>query len=198
MARAKGTVKKAFYEVSVPLTSSKIVVYGESPESFNGKVITLDLTRSLKGKSLELKCRLKTEGGKILGDPTGIELVGSYIRRMMRKSSDYVEDSFGVECKDMKAIVKPFMITRNRVSRAVRNTLRNEARKYIESHFKSRSARELFSEITANKVQREMSLKLKKVYPLALCEIRAFKLLTGQSAVAKEDRVEEKPAEEGK
>ena len=96
---------------------------------------------------------------------------------MMRRGSDYVEDSFEVECKDAKAVVKPFMITRNRVSRAVRNALRIETKKYLEGYSKTRSAKEFFTEITTNKIQRDLSFKLKKIYPLALCEIRMFKLL---------------------
>jgi len=176
MAKSKKNVKKSFYDVSAPLTSAKISLYGESPEALTGRTVKLDLTRSLKGKSLELIFRIVSENNALVGVPVSIELAGSYIRRMMRKGSDYVEDSFIAETKEGNVIVKPFMITRNRVSRAVRNELRKEAKKYLEAHFKTRTIRELFTEITTNKIQRELSFKLKKIYPLALCEIRAFKI----------------------
>jgi ribosomal protein S3AE len=185
MAKSKGNIKKGFFEVAVPMTSSKVALYGESPESLNGRVVKLDLTRSLKGKSLELKFKVKTENGMLVGEPMGVELAGSYIRRMMRKGVDYVEDSFVVECKDCKAVVKPFMITRNRVSRGIRNSLRIETKKHLEAQFKGRTAKEIFSEIMANKIQRELSFKLKKVYPLALCEIRVFKLIEENVALTK-------------
>ena len=34
-----------------------------------------------------------------------------------------------------------------------------------------------FNEIITNKIQKELSLKIKKIYPLALCEIRRFEVL---------------------
>lgn len=177
MVKSKKNVKKGFFEVNVPLTSTKISLYGESLEQLNGRVIRLDLTRSLKGKSLEVKFKVKLDKDKLVGEPVSVELFQSYIRRMMRKGVDYVEDSFIVECKDVSALVKPFMITRNRVSREVRKTLRNEAKKFLVNHLKSRTSEEIFSEISANRIQKELSLKLKKVYPLALCEIRHFSLI---------------------
>lgn len=177
MAKSKKNIKKGFFEVSVPLTSTKISLYGESVEQLEGRVIRLDLTRSLKGKSLEVKFKVKLQDGKLIGEPISVELFQSYVRRMMRKGVDYVEDSFMVECKDVKALVKPFLITRNRVSREVRKTLRNEANKFLMSHLKARTAEEIFSEISANKIQKELSFKLKKIYPLALCEIRHFSIV---------------------
>lgn len=171
MAQIKGA-KKKFFEVKVPLTSTKVHVYGSSPEELEGRVVRIDMTRSLRGKNLEMKAKLKNVNGAIEGTPISLEIMQSYIRRSVRKGTDYVEDSFEVDCKDAKLRIKPFMITRKRVSRAVRNALREGAKKHLESHVKVRTAEEIFSEITSNKIQKEISLKLKKVYPLALCEIR--------------------------
>ena len=177
MAKSKKNVKHGFFEVTVPLTSTKISLYGESLEQLDGQVVKLDLTRSLKGKSLEVRYKVSLDNGKLVGKPISLVLFQSYVRRMMRKGVDYVEDSFISECKDCRAIVKVFLITRNRVSRAVRKALRNESKKILVAHLKSRNVEEMFSEITANKIQKEMSLKLKKVYPLALCEIRHFEIV---------------------
>lgn len=176
MADAKKIIKKGFFEVKVPMTATKIHLYGDSIDDLNGKVIKLDLTRNLRGKSLELRLKVKKEADGLVGDPISLELIGSYVRRMMRTGIDYVEDSFIAESKDSKVIVKPFMITRNKVSRAIRNELRNLAKKHLEGYFKTRSTKEIFTEITTNKIQKELSLKLKKIYPLALCEIRMFKI----------------------
>lgn len=178
MAKSGKNIKKAFFEVVAPLTSAKVSIYGESAEALVGRVVTLDLTRSLKGKSLELKFRVKNGENGLIGEPMSLVLAGSYIRRMIRKGIDYVEDSFKSDCKDSKVEAKIFIITRNKVSRAVRNHIRVEARKIVESYLKGRTTKEVFSEITANKIQREMSLKLKKIYPLALCEINSFKLVS--------------------
>jgi ribosomal protein S3AE len=176
-AKSKKGVKKTFFEVSAPITSTKIQLYTTSAEDLDGKTIKLDLTKILRGKSLELKLRIKTSEGKIQADPESIELMNAYIRRVMRKGTDYCEDSFETECRDYIVRVKPLLIARKRVSRAILKALRDSAKKTLEAHIKTRSAKEIFQEITTNKLQKQLSLKLKKIYPLALCEIRMFKII---------------------
>jgi len=158
------------------LTSTNIQLYSPSKEALIGKIIKLDLTRSLKGKSLELKLRIKKDGEALSAEPESVILVNSYIKKVMRKGTDYVEDSFETECKDCTARIKPFLITRKRVSRVVLKALREEAKKYLLAYTKTRTSKEIFSDIISNKIQKQLSLKLKKIYPLALCEIRVFKI----------------------
>jgi ribosomal protein S3AE len=175
--KAKKNVKKQFFDVKSSLTNIRIQLYGASAKELADRAVTLDLTRSLRGKNLVLKLKTKLEGESLVAEPVSLILVGSYIRRMMRTGTDYVEDSFETAARDVSVRVKTFMITRNKVSRAVRNELRVEAKKFLEAHLKARTAKEIFLEIMANKLQRELSLKLKKVYPLALCEIRHFEIV---------------------
>lgn len=185
-------VKKGFFEVSAPFTSARIALYASEIAELDGKVVSLDLTRSLRGKSFVMEIKIRVDGDKLVGEPVALELAGSYIRRMMRTGTDYVEDSFEAECKDGKARVKPFMITRNKVSRAIRKDLRITAREFLQGYARTRNAREIFSDLMANKIQRELSFKLKKIYPLALCEIRVFELLGKQSGVKPVEKKEAK------
>ena len=175
--KAKRGAKKSFYEVKAPLTAAKIHLYSTGLEELDGRIVKLDLSKSLRGKAFELKLKVEVEGEDLEGVPVSLALAGSYIRRVMRRGTDYVEDSFESECRDSKAKVKPFFITRHKVSRAVRRALRNLARKELGSYLKTRTSREIFSEIMANKLQRQLSIKLRKIYPLALCEIRVFEIL---------------------
>lgn len=177
MAKAKKNTKKQFFEVAAPMTSTKISLYAASPEELDGKIVIIDLTRSLRGRSFVMKMRVKFEDDKLSAEPVSLNLVSSYIRRVFRKGVDYVEDSFEVECRDGKAVMKPFMLTRNKVSREVRKKIRNNAREYLLGYAKTRERKELISDIISNKLQKELSFKIKKIYPLALCEIRVFKIL---------------------
>ncbi|MBI2451460.1 hypothetical protein HYV50_00100 [Candidatus Pacearchaeota archaeon] len=174
---SKKNIKKTFHEVTAPLTAEKIYLYATNKEDLINKTIKLDLTKKLRGKSLELKLRIKKEGEKLLGTPESIELAGAYIRRAMHKGIDYVEDSFEIECKDCFVRIKPLLLTRKRVSRSVLKALRENTKKNIESLIKTRFSQEIFSDIITNKLQKQLSLKLKKIYPLALCEIRIFQIL---------------------
>ena len=187
----KKLIKKKFFEVPVPLTAAKVKLYAINAEELDNKIITLDMTKSLKGKNVELKARVSHKEGKTESELISLVLLPSYIRRIMRRGIDYVEDSFKTSCKDAEMIIKPFMITRNHVSRTVRKEIRNTARKFIESHARIKNSRELFSEIMTNKLQKAISLKVKKVYPLAFCEIRWIEII-GPAKKDKEDSQEVK------
>ena len=175
--KTKKGIKKDFFEVSAPLVTTKIFLYAAGKKELEGKIVKIDLTKALRGKSLELSLRVKSSGENLIGDPEKIELVKSYILKVMRKGIDYVEDSFEVECRDCFARIKPFLLTRKRVSREILKALRNETKEFLISQLKIRASSELFSDIISNKIQKQLSLKLKKIYPLALCEIRIFEVL---------------------
>lgn len=175
--RRKRGARKKFFEADIPLTATKVHLYGYSPEELEGNIVKLDLSKNLRGKNLELRTKIILKNEKLTGELLSLKLMPIYIRKIMRRGTDYVEDSFLIECKDAKLRVKPFMITRKRVSRAVQRAIRNNARKHLESKIKARTYEEIFSEIMAGKLQKDLSLKIKKTYPLALCEIRIIEIL---------------------
>ncbi len=184
MVKNKKLQKKSFFDIESSVTASKISLYAASAEELVGRIVTLDLTRNLRGKAFELKIKLEMKEGKLIGEPVSLGLVGSYIRRMMRKGSDYVEDSFSTASKDGIMVIKPFLITRHKVSREVRKSLRNATKEHLISHAATRTSRELFNETMSNKIQKDLSIKLKKIYPLALCEIRTLELVPPKKNVS--------------
>jgi len=164
--------KKKFFEIELPLINEKIELISANEEGLGGRSVKIDLTRRLRGKSLEAIFKIIYEQGKIIVKPSRLTLFGYFIRRMMRKSISYVEDSFDVKCKNATLKIKPFMITRQKVSKSVLNAVRVKAREEIQAEAKEKDYEEIFSDILQNKFQRNLSLKLKKIYPLVFCEIR--------------------------
>ncbi len=186
--KVKKGAKKSFYDVEVPMTSVPVQLYSVDKESLEGKNVVIDLTRSLRGKNLLLHMKLILKDDKLIGVPFKIVMVGSNAARIVRKGTDYSEDSFAVNCKDKNVRMKFLLVTKKRVSRTIRNILRQNARKYFEDYLKSRTAEEVFTDITTNKVQKGLGLKLKKIYPLSASEVRWFEVLG--------DKTEEKKVEE--
>ena len=168
--------KKKFFEVEVPLTNSSVEILAYNIQDLANKTIKLDLTRQLRGKSIEVVFQIRIENNKAIAEPKKLTLLSFFIRRMLRRGISYVEDSFSAECKDASLRVKPFLITRKRVSRRVRKSLGEEAKNWLQDYIKEKSYRDIFSDIVGNRLQRSLSLKLKKIYPLALCEIRVLKV----------------------
>jgi ribosomal protein S3AE len=164
--------KKKFFEVEVPIVRQKLKLLAYTIEQLDNRTIKLDLTRILRGQSVEALVKIKLKDNQLEGKILRLCVLGFFIRRMMRKSISYVEDSFSCECLDSELKIKPFLITRKKVTRAVRNALRVEAKKYLQEYAKEKSTEEIFSEIIAGRLQKSLSIKLKKIYPLALCEIR--------------------------
>lgn len=182
------TEKKKFLQVQVPLINREIELVGTGNESLSNRFVKLDLTPDLRGKSLELKMEIKLKDGKPTGEAKEIYLMGYFIRRMMRKGTDYVEDSFLANCSDHRIRIKPFLITRKRVSRAVRNALRVAAKEFLISYVKEKSFENLVLDIINNKMQKELNAKLKKVYPLGLCEIRFLGIEDQKGYIEKKEK----------
>ncbi|RMD67752.1 hypothetical protein D6817_00565 [Candidatus Pacearchaeota archaeon] len=177
----KKGAKKVFYEVHAPLTSERVELLSDDPEKLVGRKVLLDLTKSLRGKNLELRLLVQKEGEKLVGVPVEVRLVQGYVKKAVRKGTDYSEDSFVCECRDKRVRIKPLLVTRSRVSRAVLRALRNKAREFLTGYVKTKTAEELVKEIIANRLQRQMLPKLKKIYPLSVCEVRVFKVVGEKS-----------------
>lgn len=188
--------KKRFFEVNMPIIKRQTQLQAFEEKELVGRNIIYDLTRMNRGKGMLIKLKVKIEKEELTSIPTEIKLMPFYLRRMVRKGTNYVEDSFSAECKDSIIRIKPFLITRRKVSRRVRKALRNKAREELINYVKSKNSKDLFEEILRNQIQKPLSLKLKKIYPLSLCEIRILKV---EKFLEKtEKKKEKKEAEEVK
>ena len=168
--------KKRFYNVDIPIIGKTTQLQAYEPKDLDNSHIKYDLTRMLKGKSilLTIKISVKDDHAKALSKE--IKLLPYYLKRLARKGTSYVEDSFSTKCKDAQIRIKPFLITRRKVSRAVRKALREKAKEELIKYFKTKNSEEIFEEVLKNQLQKTLSLKLKKIYPLSLCEIRILKV----------------------
>jgi len=123
-----------------------------------------------------VQLRVKIHDGKAVAEPMSLKVLPYFLKRVVRKGTNYVEDSLTIDSKDGRIKVKPLLVTRRKVSRAVRKALRKKCREELIEYFKNKSSESLMEEILDNKLQKNLSIKLKKIYPLSLCEIRFFKI----------------------
>ena len=169
--------RKRFFNVEMPLISKQTQLQAYELEELDGRLIIYDLTRALRGKSMILQLRVKVEDKEVTTAPISIKLLPSFLKRMIRKGTNYIEDSFLSPCKDAQIRIKPFLISRRKISRAVRKALRDKAKEELVNYLKDKTTEEIFKDALNNQIQRSLSLKLKKVYPLSLCEIRILKVV---------------------
>ena len=136
--------KKRFFNVELPLIKKETQLQAYELKELDNRIIKYDLTRILKGKSIILTFKTKVENENVKVIPKEIVLLPYFLRRMMRKGTDYVEDSFSAECKDAQVRIKPFLITRRKVPRKIRKSLREKARQELINYVKAKNSEELF------------------------------------------------------
>ncbi len=170
--KRKKSLKKKFFPVEIPLLKKQEELQAYALEELDGKVLKIDLTRELRGKSIELTFNIKVKRDKAIALPKKLVLMSFFLKRVLRKGTNYIEDSFSTKCKDAQIRIKPFLITRKKVSREVRKTLRTKTKETLIEELKNKKFEEIIDDILKNRIQKPLSLKLKKIYPLSLCEIK--------------------------
>ena len=168
--------KKKFFDVEIPILNKTTQLFAYEQKELDGCFIKYDLTRILRGKNAMLQLVVKLKGEKLTSIPREIKLLPYFLKKVVRKGTNYVEDSFSTSCKDAKIKIKPFLITRRKVPRAVRRALRIKAKEELINYVKDKTSETIFEELLKNQIQKPLSLKLKKIYPLSLCEIRVLKV----------------------
>ncbi|MDD3175875.1 MAG: hypothetical protein PHU51_05340 [Candidatus Nanoarchaeia archaeon] len=168
--------RKKFFEIENDFLSEKHEAYAMAIEDLDGRRIKLDMTRKAKGKSVDMVFKISVKDQKAGVEPIKLRLMPYFIKHMLRKRISYIEDSFQAQTQESNIIIKPFLITRKRVSRAVRAELRRSVKEIILEKTQLRDNRSLFKDILTGDFQKELSSKLKKIYPLSLCEIRILEV----------------------
>jgi len=188
--------KKKFFDVEIPILKKETQLYSFTPEELSGRIIKYDLTRILRGKNAILKLDVKIEQGKPTSSARELTILPTFLKKMVRKGTSYIEDSFQTECQNAKITIKPFLIARRKISKKVRKALRIKAHEELIEYVKNKPAEEIFKEVLKNQLQKPLSLKLKKIYPLSLCEIRNLKIEKLIETKTKKAKVEKKEIKE--
>ena len=170
--------KKLWFSIVTPKDFGHYVI-GETtafePQQLVGRNIKMNLMGLIhdpKKQNIRLVFQIKNVTDKTATtEIIRYELQSSYIKRMMRKGRKKIEDSFVIQTKDnVKARIKPIIITRLKTQRSVLTLIRKEAKEFIEEKVKTQNFVDLINNTISTKFQREIRDKLKKIYPLALCE----------------------------
>lgn len=169
-------LKKQYFDVKLELLNSIVPLLALKSEALEGRTVKLDMTKLLKGKGAEGKFIVKKKDSSLIGEIYSFRLHPSYVKRLIGHSISIVEDSFVCKAKDAEIRLKPFLITRKKVHRSVRKALRNAAQEFLKKTAAEKTRDKLFQAVLVGIIQKTLSAKLKKIYPLAVCEIRVLKV----------------------
>jgi small subunit ribosomal protein S3Ae len=175
--------KKVWVDIYAPVeifNENKIgetPVYKDNVENVIGRSIDLNLAfvlNNFKYQNYKVIFQInKISGLKAYTEVKEIMLYSSYIRRITRKGTSKIEDSFIVKTSDGYEVrIKPLVITRFKAHRSQKTEIRKTYRKYLEEKASSLKYYELIEKVINYDLQNEIKPTLNKIFPVSNVEIR--------------------------
>lgn len=174
--------KKTWFNIVTPKEFGNYVI-GETsafePQQLVGrnvKVSLMNLINDPKKQNIQITFKIKNVSDKnAVTEITAYELLPIYVKRMMRKGRKKIEISFTAETKDkVKIVMKPVIITRTKTQRSKLSMIRKLAKEFIIEKVKTQDLTDVLNDTISTKMQRELKEKIKKIYPLAVCEFKTI------------------------
>jgi ribosomal protein S3AE len=207
-------VKKKWFPVQAPDIFNNQVI-GEIPtleaKSIIGRKIKsnmMTLTRDPKKQGTAITFEVvKVNGDTGLSQVTGIQIMPSSIKRMVRRNRNRIDGSYKVKTKDDYLLtVKPIVLTRSKARGSTVKALRELMRNNLVIEVGKIGYDQFVKEVVSHKIQRVIYEKLSKMYPLVLAEIRMFNLIgrpeivesPKEETIKEEVKEKETPKEEDK
>src|SRR3989344_1951309 len=177
--------------------------YLSSPESALGRTMKInlkDLTGNIKDQKIYISFTIdKVEGSILRTSATGYELTPTSVKRMVRKSTDRLDDYFVFRSKDGKEVVaKTLVITMFPTQRSVQKEIRKQFKDIIKDEISKNTYDAFINNLVTRKVQNAARKILQKIYPLKEVALRvvALKSSSAEGESAPENQAESPAVEE--
>jgi len=175
--------KKKWYSLHASKEFNNVKIgesYVENPEQLKGKYVGTNLgfvANDPKKQGYNVTFAIiETKGDIGVGELVEYSLSSSHLKRMVRKGTGKMEDSFVVTTKDgIKYRIKPVFVTRFSTHNSVKTALRKKSQEYYIESFKQINSNEVFTQIISNKLQVNLKQTLRKIYPVSVSEIKSIK-----------------------
>jgi len=198
--------KKKWYPIYAPKIFNNQLI-GESlvasPEDLKGKYINANLstiTNDMKKQKINIKLKVTSvKDGKGHADVIGLQLIQTFVKRLIRRGRTKIDDSFTAKTKEgIKVRIKPLIITNTNCVRSTASQIRMEARKQLKETISKQPFITSVEDIINGKIQRSLKEQLSKIFPLRSVDIRVFTQegTTTQPTTNSEEETTETPTEE--
>ncbi|PLW80836.1 hypothetical protein C0585_00430 [Candidatus Woesearchaeota archaeon] len=182
-AASKGK-KKKWHKIAAPTIfenkeiGESLVLEAEDMIGKRIKVNMMNLTGDIKKQNINVRFEvIGVEDSIGQTQPSDFELNASLIKRYVRRRRDRIDESLVYLTKDGKKIrIKPFILTRNRVTGSQLTDIRRTVKTLLDSYIKSNDYLDIFTNVISYNLQKELRNDLNKIAPLRNCEIRVLKL----------------------
>lgn len=176
--------KKQWFKI----TASKLFGNKEIGESYLssadkavGRKLTVnlkDLTNNVKDQKAYISFQInKAENNLLRTSAVGYELTPAYVKRVVRKNSNRIDECLKFKTKGGKSVVvKLLVITLFRMQRSKRSLLRKELHLLLEEEVGKMDFSSFLGRVVFNKVQSELKKKIHKICPVKEVAVRVLSL----------------------
>ena len=189
--------KKKFVKIIAPKHFNEQIL-GESivddPRLLIGRKIRVNmmsLTDNPKNQNVEIKLKItQLIGESVKTELRGYLLLPAFVRRLVRKEKNRVDDCFTAKTNDNKNLkIKIFLLTLNKTTKSVLTALRKATQESLKSKISETSFDALMNDIIYHKIQNTLRKDLAKIYPLKQCEIRDIQIIEGNKSEEPKEEV---------
>lgn len=209
MAKATGTIRrklakgKAWYKIHAPKVFNETLIgeaIASNPESLKGRIIETQYNK-LSGELTKHHLKSKVKITKIEGDNAYTELISyeisrPFLQRLIRRRMTKIDDVIDMKLKDKDVRIKYLALTVYKANSSQAISLRHALKEELRKTFKGMDMDTLIINLALNKLQRQVSNKIKKIFPMRFLDIRKVELLKPKKA--SKIKIKEKKSKETK
>lgn len=199
---AKRAKTKRWISIHAPKIFNEVVI-GKTlvlePQKAIGRTVELNLSNLLNDMSkshFHIKLRINSiKENEAFTEIIKYELSRIMLSRIVRRRTSKIESIDDITTQDeKKARIKSFAITLKKASSLQRTSVRNKLSKMIRKIASNYNFEALVLGAVSEKIQNDITKKLKKVYPLRKVEIRMIQIVPEKKTVGEHKLLKEKEA----
>jgi len=179
--------RKKWYTIVAPQSFNEVLI-GESPAAEpnlmigrKAKVSLMVLSGNVKKQNINLTFKVtKVSGDTAMTEPWSYELVPSYMKRLVSRGHDRLDESYLIETADnKKASVKVIAVTRSKSTGSAKKALRELIGDSLKYFVRINKFDDIMIDLTNHKLQKTVKDSLNKICPLKTFEIKVFEIYEG-------------------
>ncbi len=154
--------------------------YVASPEELVGRIIPCNLsvlTNDNKSQNITMKFLIKNiKDGKAITEAKEYILNPSFLKRLMRRKRNRIDESLHVKTSDNKGLrIKLFLLTNSAAKGSVKRLIRRKLKEELSKILEKNTFNDIFEGVISTKMQKDLKSKLNKTFPLKTVEVKALK-----------------------
>ncbi len=176
--------KKVWYRITAPkLFGQKEIgeAYLATPTAAVGRLMKInlkELTGNVKDQNAYARFVISgVSGSTLITENVGYELTASYVKRMVRKNADRMDDYMVFVSKDGKKIMlKTIALTLHKTHRSVQIVIRKHLAAGIKEELSKNDFETFLTNVVTMRLQSTLKKKLSKIYPIKELAIRVLQV----------------------